>query len=136
MRNKVGVAIDKLGLGKMSAGEYQANLSGMNTFFGAVLGFVLTGTETLNSWQFGVVLMMLAGIVISILFISNSRQRVFYSIYTLFLVLTFPELIDYMLRGHDLVPAKVRPTLIVWTAMTILVEFWGRENSDRSQQSE
>lgn len=60
----------------MSTGEYQANLSGMNTFFGAVLGFVLTGTEKLNSWQFGVVLLLLAATVISILYISNSRYRV------------------------------------------------------------
>ena len=116
----------------MSAGEYQANVSGMNTFFGAVLGFVLTGTEKLNSWQFGAVLMLLAGIVISILFISNSRHRVAYAIYTLVLALTFPELIDFVFRGNDLIPDKVRPTLIVWTVMTILVEFWSRESDDGS----
>ena len=133
MPGKISTALSKFGLGKMSTSEYQANLSGMNMFFGAVLGFVLTGTEKLNSWQFGVVLMLLAAIVISILFISNSRHRVAYAIYTLVLAFTFPEVIDLTLRGHDLVPDKVRPTLIVWTLMTILVEFWGRETNDRSQ---
>ena len=133
MQKKISTALSKFGLGKMSTGEYQANLSGMNTFFGAVLGFVLTGTEKLNSWQFGFVLMLLAATVISILFISNSRHKVAYAIYTLVLALTFPELIDLALRGHDLVPDKVRPTLIVWTVMTILVEFWSRESGDRSQ---
>lgn len=133
MPGKISTALSRFGLGKMSTSEYQANLSGMNMFFGAVLGFVLTGTEKLNSWQFGVVLMLLAAIVISILFISNSRHRVVYAIYTLVLALTFPEVIDLTLRGHDLVPDKVRPTLIVWTFMTILVEFWGREADDRSQ---
>ena len=133
MQNRIGTALRKFGLGSMSIGEYQANLSGMNTFFGAVLGFVLTGTEKLNSWQFGTVLMMLAGTVISILFISNSRHRVAYAIYTLVLALIFPELIDFLFNGHDLVPDKVRPTLIVWTLLTILVEFWGSESGDRSQ---
>jgi hypothetical protein len=99
----------------------------MNMFFGAVLGLVLAGTEKLNDWQFGVVLTMLAGIVISILFISNSRHRVVYAIYTVVLVLTLPGMADLMLRGHDVIPGKVQPTLIVWTAMTIIVEFWGRE---------
>ena len=133
MRNKISTALSRFGLGKMSTGEYQANLSGMNTFFGAVLGFVLTGTEKLNSWQFGAVLMLLAGVVISILYISNSRHRVGYAIYTLVLAFIFPELIDFVFRGHDLVPDKVRPTLIVWTLMTILVEFWNRENSSISE---
>ena len=100
MQNKISNALSKFGLGKMSTGEYQANLSGMNTFFGAVLRFVLIGTEKLNSWQFGFVLMLLAGIVIYILFISNSRHRVAYAIYTLVFAFTFPELIDLALRGR------------------------------------
>ena len=133
MQNRISTALSRFGLGKMSTGEYQANLSGMNTFFGAVLGFVLTGTEKLNNWQFGAVLMLLAGVVISILYISNSRHRVGYSIYTLVLAFIFPELIDFVFRGQDLVPDKVRPTLIVWTLMTILVEFWNRESGDSSQ---
>lgn len=74
MQNKISPALSKFGLGKMSTSEYQANLSGMNTFFVAVLGFVLTGTEKLNSWQFGFVLMLLAATVISVLFIPNSRR--------------------------------------------------------------
>ncbi|WP_369978587.1 hypothetical protein [Xanthomonas bundabergensis] len=120
-------ALGKFGLGRMSAGEYQANLSGINTFFGAVLGLVLTGTERLDGWRFGVVLAILASSVISILFISSSRHRVAYAIYTLLLALTMPQMIDIMLKGHDLLPDKVQPTLIVWTLMTIMVEFWGRE---------
>lgn len=133
MQKKIGTVLSKFGLGKMSTPEYQANLSGMNTFFGAVLGFVLTGTEKLNSWQFGFVLMSLAATVISILYISSSRHRVAYAIYTLVLAIWLPKVIDLLLRGHDLVPDKVRPTLIVWTLMTILVEFWKRDSSDGTQ---
>ncbi|UYB52737.1 hypothetical protein OCJ37_01860 [Xanthomonas sp. AM6] len=131
MWKKLGGTFGKLGLGKMSKDEYQANLNGMNMFFGAVLGLVLAGTERLQDWQFGVVLAMLAGIVVSILFISSSRHRVVYAIYTVVLVLTFPGMVDLILKGRDVIPGKVQPTLIVWTAMTIMVEFWGRE-SDQS----
>lgn len=129
MWKKFGGLFGKAGLGKMSTGEYQANLSGINTFFGAVLGLVLTGTERLEGWKFGTVLAILASTVISILFISSSRHRVAYAIYTLLLALTMPKMIDIMLNGHDLLPDKVQPTLIVWTLMTIMVEFWGRESA-------
>ncbi|MET0548494.1 MAG: hypothetical protein ABW002_04395 [Xanthomonas sp.] len=117
----------KVGLGRMTRDEYQANLSGLNMFFGAVLGLVLTGTERLDAWQFGVVLAMLASLVTSILFISSSRHRVAYAVYTLLMALALPKVIDVMLKGQALLPDKVQPTLIVWTMMTILVEFWGRE---------
>ena len=131
--SKMTIILDKIGLGRMSSGEYQANLAGMNTFFGAVLGFVLTGMENIENWRFGIILMMLAAIVISILFISSSRRRIFYSVYTLVFAATFPELVDLMFDGHNLVPEKVRPTLLAWTLMTILVEFWGREKPERPQ---
>ena len=133
MGNKITSVLGKSGLGKMTSSEYQANLNGLNMFFGAVLGFVLTGTETLNTWQFGFVLMMLASAVISILFISSSKHRLAYSIYALIIALTLPELINFILRGDGLVPDKIRPTLVVWTLMTILVEFWGRERDKPAQ---
>ena len=99
-------------------------------FFGAVLGFVLTGTEAMNNWQFGVVLGTLAGVVISILFITSSRHRIAYAIYALVAALTYPELMELVLRQDGLVPDKIRPTLVVWTLMVIMVEFWGREKQN------
>lgn len=131
MPSKMTTILDTIGLGRMSTGEYHANLAGMNTFFGAVLGFVLTGTENIENWKFGVILTMLAAIVISILFISSSRRRIFYSAYALVLASTFPELVDLMFKSHGLLPEKVRPTLLAWTLMTIVVEFWRRENPVR-----
>ncbi|HEY8010973.1 MAG TPA: hypothetical protein VIE67_08240 [Rudaea sp.] len=133
MRKIVSSIARRVGLGRLSTGEYQAHLSGMDTFFGAVLGFVLAGTETLNNWQFGLILLGLAGVVISILYISASVHRLVYSIYALVMSIAFPVLIDVALRGHDLVPDKVRPTLIVWTLMTIAVEFWAREKPGAAQ---
>ena len=121
--------LGKSGLGKMTAREYEANLNGLNMFFGAVLGFVLAGTEKLTDLQFGVVLFFLACTVITILFISSSRHRVMYAVLALVYSASFPEMTDYVLRGHDLVSGKLRPTLLVWTAMTIIVEFWARDKA-------
>ncbi len=36
-----------------------------------------------------------------------------------------------MFKSHNLVPEKVRPTLLAWTLMTIVVEFWRREKPER-----
>jgi hypothetical protein len=126
MEKGIGAIAGKVGLGRMSSGEYQANLSGLNTFFGAVLGFVLAGTEALGSWQFGVVLTCLASAVISIIYISSSRHRVAYAIYAFAIALVFPELVNLLLHVKA-VPEKIRPTLLVWTVLTILIEFWSRE---------
>lgn len=117
----------------MSVSEYQANINGLNMFFGAILGFVLAGTEKLDDLQFGMVLAVLAGVVITIFFISASRNRIAYSATALIWAAAFPEAIDFMLQGQDLVPGKIRPTLLVWTLMTIVVEFWARDKAPDAQ---
>lgn len=55
-----------------------------------------------------------------------------YSIYAIVITLIFPEAIDLVLGGNNLVPDKIRPTLLVWTLMTILVEFWAREQEPQA----
>lgn len=127
MRKHLSKFVTSMGLGRMSEGEYRANLSGINMFFGAVLGVVLAGIEKLNSYEFGFVLLVLAGIVTSIMFISGSRNRLSYAIYALVLSLLSPRLIDVVLRTTDALPPKVVPTVVAWTLMTIAVEFWGRD---------
>ena len=66
-----------------SESEYRANHVGMNTFFGAVLGFVMAGTERLDAIEFAYVLFMVSGVVISILYVSASKQKIVYSLLTL-----------------------------------------------------
>lgn len=122
--------LSRTGLGRMSTGEYQANLNGLNMFFGAVLGFVLAGTERLNAWQFGVLLLSLASIVVTVLYISSSKNKLMYAGLAFFYAATLPEMMNFMLRSQDIVPDKVRPTLLVWIAMTVLVEFWGRDKEE------
>lgn len=118
--------LDKIGLGRISGGDYRANMNGLNMFFGAVLGFVLAGTETLTDRQFGVVLVSLATVVITIQYVSSSKNRIGYAVLAAVYATAFPEIMDLVLGSKGLVPAKIRPTLMVWAAMAILVEFWPR----------
>lgn len=122
--------------GRMSKSEYQANMNGLNMFFGAVLGFVLTGAEKLNNWQFGFLLMSLAGVVITVLYISGSRHRLAYAALALFYAATFPEAMHFIFKGTVDVPDKIRPTLLVWIAMTVMVEFWAREKEGTPEKME
>lgn len=121
--------LGKVGLGRMTDGEYQANLNGLNMFFGAVLGFVLAGTEKLTVFQFSVLLTSLAGVVVTVLYISSSKHRLAYAALALFYAATMPEAMDFMLHTQGAVPDKIRPTLLVWIGMTIGVEFWSRERT-------
>jgi len=129
MLQKIAKVVSLLGFGRMSDGEYQANLNGINMFFGAVLGVVLAGIEKLSSVQFGFVLVLLAANVTSIMFISGSRHRIVYAIYTVALSFATPSIIVLVLHTKDAIPSKVLPTLLAWTLMTIAVEFWSRDRA-------
>jgi hypothetical protein len=98
--------------------EYRANLTGMNTFFGAVLGFVLSGVETPNLRDFAQLLFMVAGLVISILYVSASAQRWLYAVMTLLLIGALPHILDDV-RGEL---GRLQVTLAVWLGMTVLLE--------------
>lgn len=98
--------------------EYRANLAGMNTFFGAVLGFVIADVEVASNQDFAAFLTFSAAVVISILYISASHHRWLYAALTVAFVAGFPL---FMPDGID-VPARLQITLGVWTLMTVLLE--------------
>jgi len=115
---------------RMTEREYRANIDGLNIFFGAVLGFVLAGSETLDNIWFGMLLAVTAGIVISILYITASAQRITYSILALGLIASMGAWLEDFLPGAQSVPAKLQPCLLVWALMTIAVEFLPRETGE------
>ena len=110
--------------------EIAANHAGMNTFFGAVLGFVMAGTERLDSLEFSNLLFLVAGIVISILYVSASRQKVLYVLMTVLMIVLLPDVLKAVLDEGESIPDKLQPTLLVWTALTVLVEFLPRRPDD------
>jgi hypothetical protein len=115
---------------RMTEREYRANIDGLNIFFGAVLGFVLAGSETLDNVWFAALLAMTSGIVISILYITASEQRLTYSALTLVLIATMGTVLEDALPGANSLPPKLQPCLLVWALMTISVEFLPREKAE------
>jgi hypothetical protein len=121
---------EKIRSARMTQREYRANIDGLNIFFGAVLGFVLAGSETLDNFWFGMLLAMTSGIVVSILYITASEQRLAYSAMALVLIGTMNTVLEGVLPGANSMPPKLQPCLLVWALMTISVEFLPREQAE------
>jgi hypothetical protein len=113
--------------------EIAAHHAGMNVFFGAVLGFVMAGTERLDSLEFAYVLFMVSGAVISILYVSASRQKIAYSLLTVLLILMLPRLGAPVLDQGESLPDKLQPTLLVWTLLSIFIEFFPQRPDNPEQ---
>lgn len=117
--------------GRTSEDEYRANLAGMNTFFGAVLGFVLADVETRSTLDFAQLLLFSATIVISILYVSASPKRWLYAALTLFFIWALPKVTNPDTGSVE----RLQVTLAVWTAMTIALEavmLWTRATASRA----
>ena len=110
--------------------EIRANHAGMNTFFGAVLGFVMAGTEKLDAFEFASVLFLVSGVVISVLYVSASPYKSAYALLTLVFIAILPGVTDAVLDKGEHLPDKLQPTLLVWTLLSILVEFFPRRPDD------
>jgi hypothetical protein len=106
--------------------EYAAHQAAMNTFFGAVLGFVMAGSERLDSFEFAVLLMFVAAIVISILYVSASPHKWMYAVLTLGMIAILPRTFAPILDKGEHLPDKLQATLLVWTLISIAVEFLPR----------
>jgi hypothetical protein len=115
---------------RMTQREYRANIDRLNIFFGAVLGFVLAGSERLTSLGFATLLAATAGIVVSILYITASKHRLAYSVLALALVFSMGGWLEDVLPGADSLPPKLQPCLAVWALLTIMVEFLPREKGE------
>jgi hypothetical protein len=110
--------------------EYRANLTGLNTFFGAVLGFVMAGTERLDAAEFAYVLFIVSGAVISILYVHASSHKIAYSILTFVLIAALPYFVSSVLHQDEAVPDKLQPTLFVWALLSVIVEYFPRRPDD------
>jgi hypothetical protein len=112
---------------RVSQGEYQANINGMNMVFGAVLGFVLARAEALETMQFAFVLLLSAAVVVTILYLSSSEYRLFYAVAAIAAVAFLPVALNDM----DIPPIpKLQPTLAVWVLMVLGIEMMPREPTE------
>ena len=105
----------------MDEGEYRANISGLQIVFGAVLGFVLAGAEAFDAFAFAVLLLATISGVVSILYISASKQRLVYTALALSYGVALPFIIK-VITGVA-APEKLAPTLLIWTLFQAGIEF-------------
>lgn len=115
---------------KIPESEYRANLNGLNIFFGAVLGFVIAGVERLNTIQFSWVLFVVSVVVISILYVSASKQRFTYAFVTLFLILGLPTFVRPVVGADYELPNQLQPTLAMWAILAIALELFRRPSDE------
>ena len=114
--------------------EYRANVDGINIVFGAVLGFVLAGSESLPPTDFMILLFTSASIVISILYLSHSEYKLFYGAATAALIWFLPRITTDFLEIES-IPA-LQPTLAVWATMVLLVELMPRHKTVKSEEED
>lgn len=115
------------GWGRMTDSEYRANHNGLGIFFGAVLGFVMAGTETLNQRDFAMTLFFTSTVVITLLYVSASPNRFAYALMAVFLIGLFPQILGQILTEGATIPANIQPTLAVWLGIALMVEILPRE---------
>jgi len=121
MANRVGA------LFRMTPGEYRANLDGLNLFFGAVLGVVMASTDQLAARDFTVMLIITAGLVVALLYVSSGRYRLIYAAVAALLLLLLPRFLGRALNDPTGIPEHLQPTLLVWLGFIVIVEFAPRE---------
>lgn len=108
---------------RMTDDEYAANINGINMVFGAVLGFVLARAEEMPTDDFAFVLLLSAGVVVTILYLASSEYRLFYAGTAALAIAFLPEFLAHMNIGQ--IP-KLQPTLAVWAAMVVFLELFPR----------
>lgn len=123
---KVHGSIRVPGWRRLTHAEYRANLNGLGIFFGAVLGFVMAGTETLGTRDFAFTLFFTATLVISILYVNSSANRIAYALLTAGLIAVMPLVLDAALPPGAQIPPRLQPTLAVWLAIAVIVELLPR----------
>lgn len=118
---------------RMSAGEYRANLTGLNVVFGAVLGFVLAGAENLTNGDFVFLLVLSTATVTTIFYLGSSTYKLFYGA----LGITVAFLLPWLLHQGGLPPIpKLQPTIATWLAMVVLLELMPREGRKADTDSD
>lgn len=112
---------------RITALEARANISGLNIVFGAVLGFVLASTETMNVHDYSLTLFYSATLAILILYVSHSKHRIIYALVSIAFVAGLPIFLgDQLGSVTSKIPEKLQPTFAVWLVMTLMMEFWPR----------
>ncbi|MEP3050562.1 MAG: hypothetical protein ABJP48_11275 [Erythrobacter sp.] len=107
--------------------EYRANIDGINIVFGAVLGFVLARAENLPTYDFVILLLMSASVVVTILYLGSSQYRLFYGLTTAASIGFLPTLLQDVFEIAAI--PQLQATLGTWALMVVMVELLPREEN-------
>ena len=118
---------------RITDGEYEANVRGMNIVFGAVLGFVLADASELPPLDFAIVLMLSASVVVTILYLSHSEYKLFYVATAGIAIAVLPHVLNEQF-GIVRIP-QLQPTLAVWALMVLIVELLPREPAENPKEN-
>ncbi|MEO0464309.1 MAG: hypothetical protein AAF127_14360 [Pseudomonadota bacterium] len=113
-------------------GDYRAGLNALNIVFGAVLGFVLVGGDSLPTTDFMALLVISATIVMLIQSIALSEYTLFSIVTTALAIYFLPSLAEEWFAIAK-VP-KLQPTLAVWAGMAVILEISPRAQPDGTAQ--
>ena len=119
---------------RITDGEYDANVRGMNILFGAVLGFVLADAGDLPAVQFGMVLLLSASVVVMILYLAQSEYKLFYLVSTTVAIAGVPFILSDALEIEPI--PQLQPTLAVWASMVVFLELLPREHAAKIEEKD
>jgi hypothetical protein len=125
------------GLWTQTPREKTATVDGINLFFGALLGANLGTLDGLALYDYGKVIFILAGTVMTLRVFSTSERR-FYAFGLLGFYVVVVALFLYLLRQD---PAGISPadvdrlavTLTVWLGTVLLVEIYPTMGAGQDQ---
>ena len=118
---------------RMSRGEYNANVRGLNILFGAVLGFVLADASAMPMENFAVILALSASYTVGLLYMQESDYKLFYIVLMGLSLLGLPNLLYLLDAPPDL--DRLPVTFAVWAAMILFIEIVPRERDADTKET-
>ena len=118
---------------RMSRGEYNANVRGLNILFGAVLGFVLADASFMPMENFAAILAVSASYTIGLLYMQESDYKLFYIVLVGLALWGLPNLLDAFDAPPDL--DRLPVTFAVWAAMILFIEIVPRERDADTRET-
>ncbi len=110
--------------------EYRSNLTGLSTFFGAVLGFVMPEPSASMAWNSPMSCSWSAGPSSRSWYVHASSQKIIYSVLTFLLIAALPYILANVLDQGESLPDKLEPTLFEWALLSVVVECFPRRPDD------
>ena len=111
----------------MSHKEYEANMAGINIVFGAMVGVVMGNVNEMGAFDYSILLALVASFVITLLYISASKHRIFYAGTAAALLVSSwfsaAEIEALLNIDPDLFEQRLLPVATVWFLMVSGIEF-------------